>query len=301
MKKSGFVGGMIAVVLGLLAFRVSVQATPDSELIPPEILRKMDADILSGKRPRIHQLKQADIFGLRDRPELDTDFVVFAFAPQALSSAQEAILDDWIKSGANRILFSSGSSLFNYRKFLEPVAITREFGRKRSARAQPVPKLSVSRLRHPVNTGVREITMQSRWESPPSPSSFHFAVGNLPPGSAVILEVKNKAVCGAFPLGKGTIYFRPHEGYLGGTDARLWMLNWRHWALGLPVPGAPKTTVTRTVTSRRKSGGDPSRDQVTVHLRDGRKIKGKLKSVGIEVFPGQTVEIHSKDIARIEF
>ena len=63
----------------------------DADLIPPEVLKQMDPDIRSGKRPTFATIHQGDIFGLRETPKFDTDFVKFDFAVSNLSTVPEYI------------------------------------------------------------------------------------------------------------------------------------------------------------------------------------------------------------------
>ena len=49
------------------------------QLVPPEVLRELDPDILSGKRPTIKSIGQAEIFALREAPKFDEDFVTLSF------------------------------------------------------------------------------------------------------------------------------------------------------------------------------------------------------------------------------
>ena len=83
----------------------AVLAQPRKEdLIPPEILQQMNPDIRSRTRAIITLISQDDIFGLRDQPRLDADFVSFCIPLANLSTVQRRIIDDWVRSGHNRIL-----------------------------------------------------------------------------------------------------------------------------------------------------------------------------------------------------
>lgn len=233
--------GIFAVVI-LLIEGGRVHGASDAEIIPPEVLKQMDPDIRSGKRPKIHWLKQTEIFGLRDKPTFDADFVSFSFDPDALSSVQKDIMAKWITSGANKILLR-GEGVYKYRRFLSGVSVALRMDGQSSSRSRlRGVTASCSPLRHPVNTDVRNIRIATFiWQNEGyNPQAGHFEVKNLPPESTVILDVSNAAAAGAFFIGEGMVYFRPT---VLGTDARRWYLNWWHWALGLGVPGAADTGI----------------------------------------------------------
>jgi hypothetical protein len=94
----------------------------DRDLIPPEVLKQMDPDILSGKRPIFATIRQADIFGLRTKPRRNADFVKFDFDPSKLSSVQRAIIEKWIRSGANDVYFSD-VAIMKYSAFVAPLEL----------------------------------------------------------------------------------------------------------------------------------------------------------------------------------
>ena len=77
--------GLIVWVCLVLSPGIFFAGERDVDIIPPEILKLMDKDILSGKRPVIAKIRQGEIFGLRKNPKIDADFVTFDFDVDNLS------------------------------------------------------------------------------------------------------------------------------------------------------------------------------------------------------------------------
>ena len=90
------------------------------DTIPPEILKQMDPDILTGKRPFFATLRQGEIFGLRDQPKFKGDFVRLDFELKKLSIVQRNIVQKWMRSGTNRI-FLKDEDCIKYSDLLSPV------------------------------------------------------------------------------------------------------------------------------------------------------------------------------------
>lgn len=101
--------------LTLLFFVLSVHAQRSKyeKTIPPEILRRYDPDVVSGKRPKIVTITQAMIFSLRQEPDRGGDYYRLGFEPEELSSAQQEILREWISHGAKVVVW--GRNDFNIR------------------------------------------------------------------------------------------------------------------------------------------------------------------------------------------
>ena len=100
--------GMLILFLSLAVCSSSYAQGPDNSTIPPNILKQMEPDICSNKRPKIVVLAQNDIFKLEETPKIDADFVQFSFAPPALSTAQNKVLLSWVSAGHNKILLRDG-------------------------------------------------------------------------------------------------------------------------------------------------------------------------------------------------
>lgn len=215
------IGVVIALVVAMASTAWAAKSA-DEDLIPPEILKQMDADILSGKRPSIAIIKQSDIFGLREHPKFQTDFVTFGFEPDRLSTVQREVIEKWITSGANNI-YLKDKGISKYADLFRPLV---------SGRGKAM-KLT----RHQVNTDCKDVAFGTHDYYP----DFYCGFGPLPPGSSVIAETDaGFAICGMAPIGLSRLYLGRTA---TGADARRWELNYWHWALGLPVPGAAATGI----------------------------------------------------------
>jgi len=214
----------------------------------------------AGERPKIAKIRQGDIFGLRDNPKFDADFVTFDFDPDSLSSVQEEIVRKWIRCGYNNI-YLKDKQIVTYGSFFRPAeAVWRRDG-YHDCRAGKL-------LRHSVNTDCKKVRFYD--ESAYRFKDCYYGFRNLPPGSTVIVEGDSGiAASGSFPVGEGRCFFR-NTAY--GTDARRWYLNWMHWALGLPVPGAADTEIL--------GGAGITLEQAAQHdsvtLRNGDTITGDI-------------------------
>jgi len=212
-----------AIALGsalILISTLQISQAADTDGIPPEVLKQMDPDILAGKRPSFAEVSQGDIFGLREKPKLDADFVRLNFDVDLLSTVQREIVEKWIRSGANRILLQ-GSAINMYVSLLAPAKAS-GFGLKDQ-------RYQFELQRHPVNTDCKEVLFYGT----------KYGFYSWPQGATVIAKFNDWAACGSFKVGEGDIVFYP---VVTGNDSRRWMLNFWHWALGLPVPGAAETS-----------------------------------------------------------
>ncbi len=229
---------VIFAVVILLIEGGRVHGASDADIIPPEVLKQMDPDIREGNRPTIAKIRQSDIFGLRENPKFDEDFVTFDFKTGDLSIVQRNIINNWVRSGAN-IVYLKDDQITKYSVLLE----------QSSARSWP--DYGRKLLRHVVNTDCKLVSFGISRKGRPGLSNWSSArfnsfpgyeyFSNLPSDSVIIVEGSNgTAVCGMFRLGEGTVYFcnTAHD-----SDSRRWYLNYMHWALGLGVPGAADTGI----------------------------------------------------------
>ena len=215
---------MVATVL--IGLNGIVGYAADEDLIPPEILRQMDPDIRSGKRPTITTIRQGDIFNLRNAPRFATDFVTFDFAVGSLSTVQKEIVENWIRSGVNRVVLQD-SQITACAPLLAPA--------QAEGSHKEVGYYGAKLLLHPVNTDCRQVQFRGYTDS------LLRCFKSLPPDATAIVERNGGGiVCGSFPLERGEVVFKLRT---GGNDSRRWELNFWHWALGLPVPGAAETGV----------------------------------------------------------
>ena len=221
----------------ILCATVSAQGQTDGDVIPPEVLECMDAEILSGDRPRIQKIRRGEIFGLRNNPELDADLVRLDLDPATLSSVQKEILVNWVRSGHN-VVYLVGNDVPKYAELLGcGYSVDPQYNNHRIVRSIDSD--------HEVFTdckGVRFIAFDNK--------VFHVHGGLIafPEESVIVAEgasdKKSFAVCGMFSLGEGKVYFCPKTDATS-PDSRRFDLNFMHWMLGVEVPGAASTTIGR--------------------------------------------------------
>jgi hypothetical protein len=257
-----FIALALLTILPINAF-----ATNDTDIIPPEILEQMDPDILSGARPTIYKLKQAEIFELRNNPKFNTDFVTFDFDPKKLPSTQFNILDNWIKLGTNKI-YLKNKDIYKYAQIF-PAGIQGITHKKRKGELVPC-----TLLQHPVNTDCEKIQINPTLIKDIlkiQTLGIIFTLQNLPQNSISIINMDNAAIAGKLKSGNGAIYF---QNTVTGTDARRWQLNYWHWALGLKIPGATETTISTasTLTFAEAKNYD------TIELKNGDIITGNISN-----------------------
>jgi hypothetical protein len=202
--------------------------------IPPDILRQMDPDIVTDRRPKIVTIEQKDIFGLRDKPRMNADLVRFDFNPSTLSTTQRRILDAWMRAGHHKI-YLLDSDIPRYATLFALNAIGRpKFNYPRSAKR----KFKQWRLvEHPVSTDCEHLDVGT-YNGGRRVSQYYFKDMAPAPESLtpfVVDETDRRVLCGAFSFGRATVYFR---NTVSGPDHRRWYLNFMHFALDLPVPGA---------------------------------------------------------------
>lgn len=264
--------GIFAVVI-LLIEGGHVHGASDADIIPPEVLKQMDPDIRAGKRPTFAKIRQGDIFGLRENPKFKEDFVTFDFVVSKLSTVQRNIINNWVRSGANRVHLKYGQ-IRAYYVLLEQVYVYHG-------------ERPVKLLRHVVNTDCKLVSFGKI-----------YAFKNLPPDSVIIVEGPDgSAICGMFRLGEGTIYF---QNIPIGADNRRWYLNYMHWALGLGVPGAADTGILGGGSSGLTLKESVKYDAMI--LKNGDTITGAIEN---ETFRMKTsygdMTFKSNEIAKIVF
>ncbi len=248
------------IIVGLVlimsfALSIGLSLAGDEDIIPPEILKQMDKDILQGNRPIISKIRQGEIFNLRNNPLIDADFVTFQFEPGNLSSVQKEIIKNWIHSGVNK-LFIKGRNISKYRYFFSPMKV----GSRVTS--------NIELLRHPVNTDCNSVKFVSHRDKRNNEYGNCFL--DLPMDASSIVETnKGEVVCGNFQIGKGKVYFinPPHD-----TDARRWILNWWHWALGLRVPGSSETAILAGAVVPLADKGKYD----FIELKNGDRISGDI-------------------------
>jgi hypothetical protein len=247
---------LAAVLFTSAHFSQAQWKAPDTKNIPPEVIKQMDPEIVSGKRPTFATVTQEGIFALRETPRLDADFVRFSFDLAKLTSVQRDIVRNWIRSGHNTIYLESND--------LRSYAILFDVEWADALRKDE--KL----LDHPVNTDCKDFAL-SYYNSDRKASSA-YRLRKLPAGLTVIVEHEKEPVAGMFPIGEGRVFFR--GGAYSGTDSDRWVLNYWHWALGLAVPGAADRFGTSgsatTLTEASK------RDRIT--LKNGDTVTGDIQN-----------------------
>lgn len=275
---------LVIVAIGLISLNGMMGYAADEDLIPPEILKQMDTDIRAGKRPTIATVRQSDIFGLRDQPRFEADFVRFDFDLQKVSSVQREILRAWLEAGY-RPLLVRGQQISKYASLLAPaVSVTSADAdnrdRSKVSSTDPSDTTSFNGLltRHKVNTGCKQVGFRagrSRWYGTTSSRSyqyFPFGLSELPPDAQVVAEyTKGEALAGSFSIGKGTVVFLSDLGE--APDNRRWLLNFWHWALGFPVPQAAETGVAGVSLSPVQAS-----TYDTITLKNGDTLTGKIKN-----------------------
>ena len=282
---------LVAITCVLLALAVSVGHAADEDLIPPEVLKQMDAVIRSGKRPTFATVRQGEIFGLRSQPELDADFVRLSFDPSKLSTVQRRIIEEWIRSGVNRI-YLLDNDLILYGSLFSPAV-----GSRTSVTGDKSRTIPANLLRHKVNTDCVQVRFSAKiardndnrgpWVAP--------CLKNLPVDSAVIVEAKGgEVLCGSFKLDAADVVFKLST---TGNDSRRWELNFWHWALGLPVPGVAETGITgaTTLTLAQAAKYD------TVVLRNGDTVTGEVQNDTFAIKTSYaSLEFHRDKLAKVD-
>ncbi len=262
-------------------------AAKDADLIPPEVLKQMDPDIRSGKRPTFATINQGDIFGLRENPKFEADFVKFNFAVSDLSTVQQRIIENWIRAGYNTV-YLKDTETRTYASLLSPIKSTTEGSGGTWA--------TCTLLRHPVNTDCEKV--QFRGHSLGGSRRYIFCFTNLPEEGVVIAEAGGgNAVCGSFPLGEGRIIF---QSSVSGTDSRRWLLNYWHWVMGLGVPGVANTEILGSGSSGLTLKEAVKHDAMI--LKNGDSVTGTIENGKFTVKASYGDMVFETDkIARIVF
>jgi len=222
--------------------------SPDyGKTIPPEILCRYDPGLLDGSCPKLVTITQDMIWSLRSTPDQGGDVYTLDVVPSELSSVQKDILLEWIKAGHNVLIQNEECAVYweLFPGFTEP----------KEADLCPGP-LPVTLSDHPVNTDCANVTFYSPTEKRLRRTDGTFGIGHnhlffpaMPENVFVVASLDRGrgdkdpggAVAGCIPYGSGGVYFitKPAQ----GSDTDRWMLNFRQWMLGLPIPGAADTTV----------------------------------------------------------
>jgi len=259
----------MALLLAIVIIPLQYAFSGDEDVIPPEILKVMNPDILSGKRPIIAFIRQNDIFGLRDNPILNADFVRFDFDPERLSSPQKKILRAWVESGVNRILLLQ-DDILKYTSIISSASANKKFSSGYTDNVKAANARTAKLLRHPVNTDCSDLGFWYGDTHGHGTGAGVVGIIELPQGSSVIVESNaNVPLCGVFPIGKGKVYFYSPP---VGSDGRRWQLNFWHWAIGLPVPGSADASTTGISTLTL----DEAVKYDKVMLKNGDNISGTI-------------------------
>ncbi|MBM3271574.1 MAG: hypothetical protein FJZ01_28395 [Candidatus Sericytochromatia bacterium] len=276
----------------------------DTKGIPPEILKQMDPDIVSGKRPTVEMLKQDDIFGLRDKPKRDADFVRFDFDAGQLSGAQRKVLDQWLRDSSSRVLLLD-ADIWNFRELLGVDRAAFTFTPMQYDKSQSPSRWGSSTLRaeHAICTDVQKCTargfrcaINERYTA-----LFLFGIleNSLVEGKSAMAATEPRdellfipqedhtlieegglvrflnrgnekmpplSLVGAISIGKSRAFFL---NTLEGPDRDRLLLNYWHWTLDLKVPGAVDSTAIR-------GGGGPKVILDAVRLKNGDTVSGRV-------------------------
>jgi len=282
---------LATIVIGL---SISVtMAANDADLIPPEVLKQMDPDIRSGKRPTFATIRQGDIFGLRQNPKFKEDFVRFDFDVTKLSTVQNRIVENWIRSGYNPV-YMVNEDFQKYSLFLKPSKFLSSSTSKTSL------------LRHSVNTDCGKVSFQAvvRHDRGVSYRDRYYywlaCFAGVTEEWSVIAEAGGgNAVAGSFPLGEGRIVFMSTP---SGTDARRWTLNFWHWAMGLGVPGAADTSIAGAGAAESGLTLREVKKYDSIVLKNGDTVTGIIENKNFTVKSSYgTVPFESSKIAKIVF
>ncbi len=201
------------------------RSVADEDVIPPEVLEKMDAAIRSGQRPTIRYVTKSDVWRLRENPAYTEDFVALDLDVDALSSVQRQVFRNWLASTKAKFLLENDELVTYGELFGLEVSHRRLSERSSGLAAEPVD--------HVVSTDCGKLRFRT--------TQHVITVGGLPDDAEVVARAApGAAFAGRVPTGKTSLYFRVSP---TGIDSRRWDLNFYHWALGLAVPGPAKTDV----------------------------------------------------------
>jgi hypothetical protein len=218
----------------------------------------MDPDVRFGRRPTFATVRREDVFRLPARGRLNADFVTFDLDTARMSTAEINLVRQWIRAGRNRVHLE-GDAIRRHAALLAPASLQRS---QHVFREELGRGLAAALLPHPVNTDCAKLRFRPTWYKRMFFSTWACPLLKDLPADAVVVarfrggwnetivvpkpddgsdpKVEGDALCGMLPMGKGKVYFRSVP--VPGPDARRWDLNWWHWALDLPVPGAAAAT-----------------------------------------------------------
>lgn len=243
------------------------------DTIPPEILRRYEPAIVKHERPVIVRITQPMIFGLRDKPDQGGDVYTFDFYPTELSSVQQETIRKWVRDGRNVLFWGCNDAQGYADLFRDAITLSHrplercdlnkhpvntdvqhiEFGHVSEYEDHTLPLLT--------RFGSIDGTLpQPRYFLPllerepyafqtllgkqhPGSGPWLYSLTKYPPDTEVIVSCTNGVVAGRVPYGRGNIYFQLHGSRYPGADWDRWTLNFNHWMLGFPVPGAVETTL----------------------------------------------------------
>jgi len=254
------------------------------ETISPEILQQYDPEILSGERPKLAIVTNADIWDLREHPDRGGDLVLVKLKAKELSSVQMEVFRNWLKKGT-RVYLEGDAAIDDVCKDILQLDVKWVTGCYRNKE-------------HPVNTDVQSLDYASN----------HLALTNLPPESSIIVsgdQSHTKVVVGAFRYGEGYVYFNPLWGerhhYLKGHDRDRFYLNFNQWLIGKKVPGAASTEVFGPPSPEL-----PKEEKLKIYdlltLRNGDNLSGTILNESFTIQTTYaTLSFPKNEIKRIVF
>lgn len=231
-------------------------------LIPPEILKRYDADIVAGKRPRFVTISEKMIWDLRTQPNQGGDVYNFNLDPSALSSVQIDVIREWIRNGGRVVLWGQ-ESVAKYISMLHPDI---------SVQLSVVKPMKLTD--HPVNTDCRLVNFSHHTYNPSGRNWDSIVLRNTPDETEVIASNDTGLLAGRIPYGRGEIIVvMAGSGWDMGNDRFRWKLNFDHWALRMAVPGAAERANVGA-GGAAIAGGVPRPDRIL--LKNGDSITGKI-------------------------
>lgn len=208
--------------------------------IPPEVEKQFDPEVLSGNRPKTVILMQSMILGLRDQPKLDADLVTIGFSYSGLSPAQRTVLENWFRTGTNKVFLDlRPSNIYGTVSGRSTAAMPTDL-LQRMFRFKLSWDSDKSLEKHAVNTGCAGLRVgyfhNPRDNRGMEEGEVVALSGFSGDGSETIIRGTNGMVAGKFVYGKTECLYLGAA--LGGPARSRWEKNFWQWALGLKVPGA---------------------------------------------------------------
>ena len=304
----------IAAVIFVFALAGIAATVGYADMIPPEIFRQYDPDIVNGKRPVVVRITQSMISSLPDKPDQGGDVYSFNLDPDEMSSAEKYIIRRWVMDGHKIMLWGFEDAEKYWTVFSDVISYERSSDERISEFNEKIEKIKapLTLSKHSVNTGVRDLNFAIDFYNPyysnydPKRKDFRF-INRYPPDTEVVVSLaakilsskdKGGMLAGRVPYGNGSIYVAIFDEYEEGNsessdrdyespgqwemgmDRDRWTLNFFHWMLGLPVPGA-----TGTVGSRGKDARKGVQTQDRILLKNGDTVSGQIL---IEAFTVKT-------------